>query len=110
MEHKNKLRKQLNEICKPYCTSDWCILKEMLLYSRDDLRTYTQVKMIEMLKWNISQRQHCEISWSDASIKWVESGMAKSFAEHYNENEIDTLNINELYTKIEQECNPFSTK
>ena len=49
---KAKLKKKLEEICKPYCTSDWCILKEMLLHTHDNLRTFIQLKMIELLPDN----------------------------------------------------------
>ena len=100
---KAKLKKKLEEICKPYCTSDWCILKEMLLHTHDNLRTFIQLKMIELLKWNLSQRVNHEVDWEDASMKWVDSGMAKKFADYYDE-EVD---VNELYNKIEKECKPF---
>ncbi len=107
MNHKDKLRKHLHEICKPYCTSEWCILKEMLLNSHDSLRVYDQVKMIEKLKWNMSQREKREVCWEESSQKWVESGMAKAFANYYKEDDIEDLDIDELYSKIERECNPF---
>jgi len=101
---KHQLKEKLNEICSPYCKNEWCILKEMLLHTHDNLRTYIQVKLIEILKWNLSQRYNREVTWEEATMKWVDSGMAKRFADLYNEDE----NINDLYAKIEKDCNPYS--
>jgi len=55
----------------------------------------------------MSQREKREVHWEEASQKWVESGMAKAFANYYKEDDIEDLDIDELYSKIERECNPF---
>jgi len=103
MTTKEKIKIKLDEICKPYCNSEWCILKEMLLYTHDNLRTAEQLKLIEIFRWNLSQRQHREVNWEEASMKWVDSGMATKFAEYYN----DDISVNALYAKIEEACSPF---
>lgn len=93
---KRNLAKKLNEVVRPYCKSDWCILKEILCSKYEDPRFFVQLKCVEHFKFEESERQGIDIGWEKAHMEWVDRGYAKWFAEYYDEN----LTAEEIYEKI----------
>jgi hypothetical protein len=98
MATRAKIVKTLNEVVKPYCTADWCILKEMISCSHTDPRLFIQLKCIERFKYEESERLKTDIGENAAHMEWVVQGYAKAFAEFYHED----LTPNQIYDKIEK--------
>lgn len=96
MATKEKLLCKLNEVVKPYCNVDWCILKEILLCNHKEPRIFVQLKCIEHCKFELSQKANQDIGWANANLYWIDSGCAKLFAQFYNED----LTAEEIYKKI----------
>ena len=85
LKDKAKLANKINEVCKPYCNSEYCLLKEIICSSHNDVRFLVQLKCLEIFKWNLSKKAGKEVDMEDALTTWVASGMAKFFAEYYTE-------------------------
>ena len=85
LKDKAKLANKINEVCKPYCNSEYCLLKEIICSSHNDFRFLVQLKCLEIFKWNLSQKEKREVELDEAHETWVASGMAKFFAEYYTE-------------------------
>lgn len=82
-------RKLLNELCDD-CEKDYCYLKEIILMSHVyDERFLTQVKAIEIFKYERSEKEEHDIGWEDAIMMWVDGGWAKKFSEVFDECEDD---------------------
>ena len=81
-----KLNKSLlKELCGD-CNKDYCFIQELILHdSKYSNRLVTQMKLIEIYKWEQSQITRTELSWSETMSKWAESGLAAKFAEVYKE-------------------------
>lgn len=94
---KSKLIQKIDEVCRPYCTSKFCILKEIIRASHDDARFLVQLKAIEIFRWNLSRKHNEDISLDDALLAWAANGMAKDFADLYTE-DIDVI---QLYDMVE---------
>ena len=85
----------LKELCGD-CTKDYCFLQELVLNdAKYSSRLITQMKLIEIYKWEQSQITRTELTWSETMAKWADSGLAAKFAEVYKEDlsykEIQTL-------------------
>ena len=72
-------------------------------HQHPDIRMLIQLQAILKFKFEESERQHKDIGES-ASMKWFESGLAKRFAEVYNEE----LSFKEIYKKVMEKYNPIS--
>jgi len=93
---KSKIAKKINEVVKPYCNAEWCLLKEMLACTHGEPRLFVQFKCIEHFKYEESERRGKDIGWDSASMEWVAQGYAKDFAEQYNED----LTAEQIYQNI----------
>lgn len=95
---KTKLTKLVNEVCCDECKSDnkYCLLKEIIIHSHNDVRFLAQLKCVEIFKWDESKKEGKDIGWDDAHMRWVTNGYAKKFAECYSED----LKPQEIYKKI----------
>lgn len=103
MGSKAQLIKKLNEVCEPSCASTkYCLLKEIITCSHDDPRFLVQLKVIEMFKWEESEREKHDIGWDEAHMQWVLRGYAKKFADVYANNE--DLNPTEIYKLVTKEA------
>lgn len=96
MSVNTKLAKKIDEVVKPYCKCDWCLLKEISVCKYSDPRFFVQLKAIEHFKYEESERQGKDIGWEEAHMKWVDLGYAKAFAEYYDED----LTAEDIYDKI----------
>ncbi len=83
--------KFLEEICDG-CT-EGCLLKYLILdVHHDSRRLLTQLKNIDKLKWEESERQNKDIGWEGALKMWTDKGYAKKFNEFYSEDKrYDTI-------------------
>jgi len=91
-----KLYQKIEEVVKPYCKCDWCLLKEISACKYSDPRFFIQLKAIEHFKYEESERQGRDIGWEEAHMLWVEQGFAKEFADFYDEE----LTAEDIYDKI----------
>jgi hypothetical protein len=103
MRNKAKLIKKINEICN--CDKNqYCLLKEILSCSHNDPRFFIQIKVIEMFKWEQSEKIGKDIGWDEAHKEWVCLGYARKFAEIYADAEADSeeneVSAEEIYKKI----------
>lgn len=98
-----KLEKKINDVVRPYCKCDWCILKEILISKHTDLRFLTQLKCIEHLKWEESQTQKRDIGWKEANMMWIDLGFAEAFAEFYDEDAEPEDIYKRILTRLNQE-------
>lgn len=77
-----KNNKLLTEICDG-CTH-YCTLKEILLHDGLEDRTAMQIKMIEKFKYVWSQETGSDVGWEEATKKYVDSGLAKEYANQWS--------------------------
>jgi len=96
MASKAKLLKKINETVCQYCTSDWCILKEILCFTHSDPRLFIQLKCIEHRNYELSEKVGMDVGWETAHTEWIDSGCAALFAKYYSED----LTAEEIYSKI----------
>ena len=96
MASKAKIIKKIDEVVKPYCQNEWCLLKEMLCCSHTDPRLYSQLKCVEIFKFDEGKRLNKDIGWNEAHMEWVVNGYAKAFADFYSEE----LTAEYIYQKI----------
>lgn len=91
-----KIAKKIEEVVRPYCNSEWCILKEMLVCSHSDARYFVQLKCIEHLKFELSEKIGYDVGWEASHLEWVANGYARLFAEYYDED----LTAEHIYEKL----------
>ncbi len=90
-EEEKKIRSQqyrnlLNHICEDNCDPNkYCILKEIVIHTnRFDDRFLTQLKCIEIFKYEKSKQEKRDIGWDEAFFRWSEQGFASKFAELFD--------------------------
>ena len=96
MASKTQVAKVVNEVVKPYCTSNWCLLKEIMICKHSDSRFIIQLKCIEKFKFILSEKASEDVGWDVAFEKWTDLGYATLFANHYNEE----ITSEQLFIKI----------
>ena len=68
------------------CSSDhYCTLKEIMWRAPRQAREILQIKCVEKLKYERSEREQREIDWPEAFDRWIADGLAESFAQAYYE-------------------------
>lgn len=72
----------LTEICDD-CPREYCTLKEILLRGGMSDRMLVQLKVMEMFKYDESQRQKQDIGWEGATQLFHERKLDEKFAEVY---------------------------
>jgi len=94
MISEKKFKKTIDELseesCK--CHGGFCLWKKIIEHQHTDLRTLIQIQAIYKFAFEESVRSNKDIS-ENASLKWFESGLAKRFAEVYD----DELSFKEIY-------------
>jgi hypothetical protein len=94
---KTKYKKLIDEFAENCpLKNGYCSLKELLMHMHKDPRLLIQIKCVEKLKYEESQKQGKDVGWTDAFLLWVKSGMAKKFAAIYDEEK----SIDEIYAKL----------
>jgi hypothetical protein len=74
----------LDDLVCEYCpTGGYCLLKEYLIVLQSDPRMLIQLKCLEKYKYELSSKSNKDVGWSDTLVSWVESGLAKKFADLY---------------------------
>lgn len=91
-----KIAQKIDEVVCPYCDHNWCILKELCISKKTDIRMLIQLKCIEHLKFEESQTVGRDIKWATAHQIWIDRGFADAFAKYYDEN----LTAEQIYEKI----------
>jgi ADP-ribosylglycohydrolase len=77
--------KELCEFCDD-CEQRYCFLRSIVeLDHKYNKRLLMQMKMVEVYKYQMETAMKKEIGWQDSLTIWVESGMAKKFAEAFDE-------------------------
>jgi hypothetical protein len=56
-----------------------------LEHQHPDLRVLCQIKCIEMLKWERSEKAGHELKMDEIAIQWCSEGWARAFAQVYEE-------------------------
>ena len=100
--NEKKFLRVLDELCPEDCKGGYCFYKMFLKEQHPDIRTLIQLKCIEKFKWHESERENKDIGWGEAGMRWVTTGLAKKFAEVYNE-DLSVVEIYTLTTKIPTE-------
>jgi len=95
--NKTAYKKLLEDICLDYCNKDkWCILKEFLVKAHLSPRLLSQMKCLEILKWELSKKFDREYTWERTILFWTDGGYAKLFADMYTED----ISPKKLYRQI----------
>ena len=87
------------ESCK--CNGGFCLWREIIKHQHTEVRTLYQIQAIYKFAYEESVREGRDIG-QNAAMKWFESGLAKRFAEVYDEN----LTFREVYKKTMENYNP----
>lgn len=74
----------LLESCVDGCKKDYCFYKWVIGEMHSSPRLLVQLKLIELLKWELSEAAGHDIGGNEAAEKWVTSGYAAAFAEVYD--------------------------
>jgi hypothetical protein len=91
-------RRIVEDICSDCCPcpDGYCTLREVVLNSAMNNRFLEQIKLVEMFKYERSQRMEEDIGWEQALKLWCDEGYAARFAEVYE----DGMTHNELYRLV----------
>src|ERR1035437_1763166 len=96
-QDKLEYRRFLDEIgedyCKPGC---YCLLKEVLMSMRPSRRMLTQLKIIDRIKIERSDKAGKDIGWDGTLKVWIDEGLAAKFAEVYS----DEKNAKTIYREM----------
>jgi len=86
----------IEDICSE-CTipTGYCTLKEILLHSGISDRTLQQLKLVEMLKWDMSKEAKTDVGWQLAWESFIDRYAAR-YAEVYQEG----MKARELYRLV----------
>ena len=83
-QDKEEYRRLLEDIGGDYCPAGhYCLFKEFLISSHPSRRLLVQLKCVDRLKYERSDRAKKDIGWDEAFKEWLEEGFAKCFAEAY---------------------------
>jgi hypothetical protein len=101
-----KLKSKVNEVVRPYCKSEWCLLKEITCSSHDEawIRNLLQLKCLEIFKLEQSEIDGVDIGWQETHLRWVANGWAKAFADSYQESKT----AEQIYSEIKLELSKRS--
>jgi hypothetical protein len=97
MQNTEQYIKLLNE-CAENCKEKYCFFKTLAFEKHTDPRLLTQVKCVEIFKWDKSVQAHDDIGWKKAWDLWVLEGYAKAFEQAYLEN-INDITIRKVYMR-----------
>jgi hypothetical protein len=86
----------INEFCDD-CKTQYCFLMELIEHDRKyNRRLVMQMKMVEIFKLLESKRQNKDIGWQGAMAEWASGGMAKKFADVFDEK----LSVKEMKKRL----------
>lgn len=89
---------KLLDQCAENCKEKYCFFKTLALEKNTNPKLLTQVKCVEIFKWEKSVQAHDDIGWKKAWDLWVEEGYATAFSQAYNPDD-DDLSIRKVYQK-----------
>lgn len=92
---KEQYERRIEQLKPDECRVEHCFFQKYLANRHNDMFTMVQMKCIEKLKWEQSERERRDIGWNDAGLLWVDRGFAKRFREVYNEE----LTVKEIYAR-----------
>ena len=84
--------------CGNDCSRSYCFFKTFLEKQHPSERLLIQLKCLEKMKWEESEKENHDIGLQEAGMRWCNDGWAKAFAQAYEEKE----NIEEIYTRTKQ--------
>jgi len=94
IQDKAEYRRLLDEIGADYCPEGrYCIFKEFLVASNPSRRLLVQLKCCDKAKFAWSKDGGKDIGWEETLKRWVDSGLARRFAEVY----ADSLSPREVF-------------
>lgn len=96
--YKKKIHELSEESCD--CHGGFCLFRNIVESRHDDIRMLVQIQAMHKFKYEESERNKADLGES-ASMKWFDSGLAKKFAEVWNEE----LSFKEIYKKVMEKYN-----
>ena len=98
---KVEYRRLLDEIGEDYCKAGtYCIFKEFLIAAHPSRRLLVQLKSVDKIKFERSEKAGYNIGWEAAMRLWVDEEYAKHFADAYH----DQKHFNEIYHETLHRC------
>ena len=88
-----EIRDEISENCG--CHGKYCFFRELTDHKHVDIRTLVQFEAIYRLKFIKSQEAGKDIGAHDAGMIWVTEGLARAFAEVYDED----LSVKEIFKR-----------
>lgn len=80
-QDKAEYRRLLEDIGSDYCkTGCYCIFKEFLIASHPSRRMLIQLKMVDRIKYEKSEKAGKDIGWDGAFKIWMDEKYADKFA------------------------------
>lgn len=74
----------------------YCPLEVLISTNNNSERMFEQHKIVEKFKWEESKKEGHDIGWEESYKRYVSSGMAKLFADVYE----DGMKHREIYKKM----------
>ena len=90
----------LLEMCVDGCKKDYCFLKWVIGEMRSSPRLLLQLKLIEIMKWELSEAADHDIGGNEAAEKWVTEGYAEVFADLFDEEATPRKLYKEVVDKV----------
>lgn len=105
MISEEKFKRVINEISEEGCAchGKFCTFRLIIELQHADIRMLIQLQCMLKFKYEESARVQKDVGVS-SEMKWFESGLAKRFAEVYNED----LSFNEIYRRTVEKYNPIT--
>ena len=75
---------QLVDSCADGCENRYCFFKTLLHEIHSSPRVLCQIKCLEILKFEKSEKAGKDIGWGQAGETWVKDGYAAAFFEVYD--------------------------
>lgn len=82
---------EITETCD--CKNGYCFYRQLVESQKPSIRLLVQLECIEKYKYEQSEKLGKDIGHSNAAMLWVEEGLAKAFADVYDED----LTIKQIY-------------
>lgn len=77
---------ELTEFCDDSCSQPYCFIRSLVeLDQKYNKRLIMQVKMIEVYKYQLETENKKEVGWQESLRLWVENGLAKKYAETFDD-------------------------
>jgi hypothetical protein len=104
---KVEYRRLLEEIGEDYCKAGtYCIFKEFLIAAHPSRRLLVQLKAVDKIKMERSEKAGRDIGWEAAMKLWVD----EEYAEHFSDVYADHKHFKEIYHETLHRCHTKKEK